>query len=399
MKKAKGMLSIGVLGCNAEAVVASALESLRGQSIFQHLEELGLHCELLYLAHGCSDTTWEIAQEMMEQEQGGDLAGVSFQRRAYNFPRLSKTETWNRFVHELTDKASQLLFVIDSDVILLDQDALFDMYKALTYSKLSTAKIDIVTGRISVEFPVQKPGRLKKKNLSQSPLDGGYSGSQLYCMRSSAARRIWIPKDLPCCEYQFIRRAITSNMFTGPELHNKVTVTPGTCNIFNTNLSICQSIRFRKQQIIGQTIIHLLINNYINALPVAQRLDLKTLLEFNDRTQPGWLKVLIFEHINRTRYFWQIYPGILRDSIDISAFSPSRHCGLRSFLSSILSITIACFAAARFLKRGHVHYWPDDPTTDCAESVAGNSGSRTRPSLPAQSAHSLARDVSQTSGD
>jgi len=62
---------------------------------------------------------------------------------------------------------------------------------------------------------------------------------------------------------------------------------------------------------IGQTVVHILIDNYLKNLTLEQKLNLAETLQDFEKHDPGWLKRLIAEHLAQVRHFWRLFPGIL----------------------------------------------------------------------------------------
>jgi hypothetical protein len=70
-------------------------------------------------------------------------------------------------------------------------------------------------------------------------------------------------------------------------------------------------LKNQKRQIMGQTMVHVLVDQYLNRLPAIERQDLGRFLRTKDAGDPFWLKRLITEHLGETRFFWRLYPGLL----------------------------------------------------------------------------------------
>ncbi len=118
-------------------------------------------------------------------------------------------------------------------------------------------------------------------------------------------------------------------------------------------------MRNQRRQMIGQTIVHVLIE-YLKTRPHSERVNLAATLKRLEARDPEWLKRLLAEHLSGARFFWDLFPGLLMFRL--------RRCwamgGWRRFayLPAALIATgvtvVSCRSAFRFLKRGQTHFWP-----------------------------------------
>jgi hypothetical protein len=111
---------------------------------------------------------------------------------------------------------------------------------------------------------------------------------------------------------------------------------------------------------IGQTIVHILVDDYLKKLPFTKRRKLAEVLSEKEQADPNWLKRLIAEHLRRTRFFWQLYPGLLSHRF--------KRLGSLNWLKRIVCFPAALvgffvalaasFMAYTSLKKGTTDYWP-----------------------------------------
>jgi hypothetical protein len=119
-------------------------------------------------------------------------------------------------------------------------------------------------------------------------------------------------------------------------------------------------LKNQKRQIIGQTIIHLLVDRYFRTLSAVEKQSLADFVRTKDSTDPTWLKQLIRAHIERTRCFWRLYPGLLTNRFHRLRQLDTLE-GLRCFPAAVAgscAALAASFMAYRTLKDGCTDYWP-----------------------------------------
>jgi hypothetical protein len=125
-------------------------------------------------------------------------------------------------------------------------------------------------------------------------------------------------------------------------------------------MGVVEILRNQKRQMIGQTIVHVLVDRYLPGLRLEERLNLAETLQDKDRFDPDWLKKLVRAHLHG-RHFWQLFPGAL--SFRLARLESIR--GIRKIAhlpAAVLGLVIAapsCWLAHRFLKQGFQSYWPE----------------------------------------
>lgn len=110
----------------------------------------------------------------------------------------------------------------------------------------------------------------------------------------------------------------------------------------------------------GQTIVHVLVDNYLNKLPTAQRMKLADTLSEKEHSDPNWLKRLISEHLQRTRFWWRLYPGQLSHRFKRLAHLSwvKRIVCFPTALAGFFVALVSSFMAYTSLKKGATDYWP-----------------------------------------
>ncbi len=365
-------VSLGIIVCNEADSIGASLESLFRQSLFAKLQERNLTCEILCLANGCTDDTSSIAGKCFRDQAEDHPLKDYFTCRLVNLEERGKLNAWNVFVHKLSAPQAQMLFLMDGDIVINHRDTLWNMLVVLLDHPQAVIAVDLPLKDISFKA---KPSILERISLATSAMTQASADQvtgQLYCIRATAARNIYLPKDLAACEDGFIKTVIATDFLTRPASPARIMRAQEASHVFEAYTSIGDILKNQKRQMIGQTIVHVLVDQYLKHVELSQRAHVGELLSELDRTDPTWLKRLIHEHIRRTNHCWQLFPGILG-----SRFRRLAHLrGMRRILYFPVALLgffvtlIACWRAFRGLKQGCTAYWPDTKSLRLAQNLS-----------------------------
>lgn len=184
--------------------------------------------------------------------------------------------------------------------------------------------------------------------------------AQLYCIRSRVARNIYLPKDLAACEDGFPKALLRTDSLTHEVWPRRIRVAAAAEHTFEAYTSPVAILRNQKRQVIGQTIVHLLVDQHLNSLPLSERQNLAATLQAREAADPDWLKRLIHQHLGRTRFFWQLYPGLLSYRFKrLRQLTVARRllC-LPAAVAASCACLVSSFLGYRSLKAGCTDYWP-----------------------------------------
>ncbi|HMJ65454.1 MAG TPA: glycosyltransferase family 2 protein [Candidatus Binatia bacterium] len=354
-------LSIGIIVRNEQDAIGAMLESLFRQTLFEELTKRGWLCEIICVANGCTDNTVEIAQKMFQEQSASHPFAEAFQCQVVPLARPGKLHAWNQFVHRLSAREAECLILSDGDIVVHNPATLWNMYATLQTNKSASVATDEPLKDIS--FRRSKTWRerisLATSRMTQS-LPAQLSG-QLYCIRTPVARNIYLPRDLMACEDGFIKTLVCTFFLTRPGVPSRVMRAADASHVFQAYMGLLEILRNQKRQMIGQTIVHVLVDEYLPTLRLEERLNLAETLHDKDRFDPDWLRRLIRAHMQRTRHFWHLFPDAL-------SFRFMRLDGIKGFHklahlpAGILGLGISvfsCWLAYHFLKDGFETYWPD----------------------------------------
>jgi len=356
-------VSMAIFAWNEERSIAPMLESLFRQTLFSEQRRRHLRCEVLCVVNGCTDQTPELAADHFARQAREHPDRESFACRVANLPERGKLNAWNRYVHELSAREAGVLFMMDADIIIHRPETLWLMLQKLETDLQANVAVDRPCK--DIWFKSQR-SLVERISLAMSQLTGSAPGQlcgQLYAIRSTVARNIYLPRDLVACEDGFIKAIACTDSVTRPIWSERIRLAEGAEHTFEAYVSPLAILRNQKRQMIGQTIVHLLVDKYLATLPLNKRKRLADTIRQKEAADPSWLKRLICQHLRRTPYFWKLYPGLLSERLR----HWSRLRGWKRWscapavAASFLVSLLASFLAWRALKRGVVDYWPKAP--------------------------------------
>jgi hypothetical protein len=396
-------VSIGILAWNEEESVEAMLDSLRKQVIFKELAQRGLRSEIVLVANGCTDKTAEVARRLfvsasrtdsVQQHSESPACGLRQSSGVFREEELSQSVTWrvievtergknnawNMFVHSLSAKHTACLFLIDADIVIRGDETLWNMYQTLEQRPEATVAVDKPIKDIALK---PRKSLAEKISLATSSMTGTGSAQltgQLYAIRTAIARNIFLPRDLVACEDGFIKALVCTDLLSGPSRPERVASANGAAHIFQSYLRPKDLLRNQKRQMIGQTLVHLLVDKHLRNLPQEQRLSLASTLYEKETSDREWLKRLTAKHLAEIKYFWRLFPNLLRFRFERwCALSPARRLShLPAALAGFAVTLLASYLAFRFLKQGSLNYWPDTRSPGLRNLISSPSGSSQR---------------------
>jgi glycosyltransferase involved in cell wall biosynthesis len=371
-------LSIGIIAWNEEQALGPMLTSLFQQSLFAELSRRGQSCEILCLANGCTDRTPDVAARCFAEQSSSHPFASAFSGRVVNIPERGKINAWNLFVHSRSDREAQFLFLMDADIRIHHRDTLWNMLSTLEQN--SEADISVDQPCKDIEFKPRKTLR-DRISLAVSRLTRSSEAqlcAQLYCVRSAVARNIYLPKDLTACDDGFIKTLVCTDFLAHPVWPMRIRMADHSSHTFEAYTTLKSIFKNQKRQVIGQTMVHILVDDYLKKLSSPQRAKLAHTIQSKERDDPQWLKQLVGDHVRRARFCWRLYPGLLTH--------PFQRLRRLNFVKQIFYLPVAAagcaislassFAARRFLKAGDTNYWPR------AERSGGKPVERREESIP-----------------
>jgi len=351
-------VSIAVRAWNEEAVIRRTLESLFEQSLFEELAKRGERAEVVCIPNGCTDDTAGVALSVFIEQKKKHRFAKSFTCRVESIVQAGRNNTWNAYVHEIANRSAEFLVIMDSDILFDRQETLYNMLSALLDDPEASVSTDVQVKDVALKRKKSFLDRVSLATSAMSRVMPGQMTGQLYCIRAEIARRIWLPRDLGIDD-GFLKAIICTDFFTSDLNPRRITLAPNASHVFEAYVSPLDVLKNQKRQMIGQTIVHLLVDKYLVGLPLDQRSDLAATLRANDENDPDWLKRLIAEHL-RGRRFWQLFPDALTFRFNrwrkLKGLQRVTH--FPAAIAGFIVTMVACFRAHRHFKRGQMHYWP-----------------------------------------
>jgi hypothetical protein len=285
----------------------------------------------------------------------------AFEWQVINLSQRGKLNAWNQFVHRYSAREAEFLFLMDGDILLEHPDTLWNMQLALE----SNSKACVATDQPLKDIVCKQRKGLKDRfSLATTQMNRTGKAQltgQLYCIRTPVARNIFLPADLVACEDGFIKSLVCSYFLTREPSPERLVQAADASHIFEAYTSLPAIFRNQKRQMIGQTVVHILIDNFLKNLALEQKLNLAETLQGLEKQDPAWLKRLIAEHLAQAKYFWRLFPGILTFRFERLAKlrGLKRLVHLPAATAGFVVTMVACWQAWRFLQRGSTNYWPD----------------------------------------
>jgi hypothetical protein len=187
----------------------------------------------------------------------------------------------------------------------------------------------------------------------------GRLNGMLYCLRAEVARNLYLPRDVLANDDGFFKAAICTDFFRTPLDPTKVVSVREATHLYEPYLALTDVLNNQKRQMIGQATVYVIVE-YLMTLSAWDRGNLAATLQRLEAGDPDWLKKLINAHVARTGVFWRLFPGILgfrwRRLAQMRGAQRITH--LPAAAAGFAVTLVACWQAARFLRRGVANYWP-----------------------------------------
>jgi glycosyltransferase involved in cell wall biosynthesis len=354
-------VSVGIIAWNEEEAIQAALQSLCQQTLFEQLHQRGLRAEIICMANGCTDRTTELATRFFEERATDPLLAETICWRVVEVPERGKNNSWNLFAHCYSATNAACLCFMDADIVIHGAETLWRMYCALEQTPNASVAVDQPLKDIALNGHRSFSERISLATSGMTRTALAQLSGQLYFIRTPIARRIHLPKDLAACEDGFIKALVCTDFLTNRLCPDRVTLVDGAAHVFQSYRTFRDVLRNQKRQMIGQTIVHILIDQYLKALPMSERLNMAAAIQARENSDRDWLKRLIARHLSSVKYFWRLFPNLLRFRYERWRALPlaKRITHLPSALAGYAVTLLASRMAFSFLKQGSINYWPD----------------------------------------
>ena len=357
---ARVRVSFGLIAWNEEDSIEAALRSLWHQSIFQEIAHRGFQSEIICVANGCTDSTVDRARGFFKSVQSEKTAAsVSF--RVVELTERGKNNAWNSFVHSFSAVNSTCLFLMDADIVVQGEATLWNMYCALDRDPAASVAVDSPIKDVSLKRRKSIQDRISLAASGLTRTASAQLTGQLYCIRTRIARQIYLPRDLAACEDGFIKTLVCTDFLTMESNSQRIVLAEGAAHLFQSYRRLSDLLRNQKRQMIGQTVVHILVDKHLKNLPLSERLNLGATIRGRELMDHDWLKRLIAQHLSAIKYCWRLFPNLLRYRFERwrSLHWPRRITHFPSFLAWYVITITASWLAFHSLRKGSINYWPD----------------------------------------
>ena len=309
-KKNPVVLSIGIVAGNEEDSIRATLESLFRQSVFERLCVRHQQCEVIVVTHACADRTIEIARRIFDKVEREHDWSDAFTARVIDIPEPGRANAWNRFVHEFSAVEARFIVSMDPRISFPHRESVYNLMAALE----RRPQVPASTGRPCKSLLFKERRTLRERlSLGASAIGGSEDGricGQLYCLRATVARNLFLPREVGGAEHRFIREMVCTEFLTREADSRRVVLAPDAAHICDTSVQPRDVLDREKQHLIGEAAVHVLIE-YLKTLRWQEQVNLAETLRRHESGDPDWLRKLLAAHLRRRRFFWQISPGSL----------------------------------------------------------------------------------------
>src|SRR6266702_2207161 len=129
---------------------------------------------------------------------------IAFTCRVAEIAEAGRNSTWNAFVHSLSHRDAQFLYLMDSDIVFNRADTLANMHAALLHNPRAAIASDRQYKDIGFKNRKSLRDRISLATSDMTRTIAGQITGQLYCLRAGVARRLYLPKDLGATDDGFI---------------------------------------------------------------------------------------------------------------------------------------------------------------------------------------------------
>ena len=288
-----------MLAYNEDEVIENTINQVLEQDIFMQPK---FDVQLAIIANGCTDKTVEVAQEAIICSEKTNLSVVNIQQ-------AGKSNAWNTYVHEIAWQDAEYILLVDADIELIGNDSLSKLVQQLEVTPEAVVSID--SPKKDVEKK-EKKNPLEKFSLLLSKANKKNHNAitgQLYCIRGSVVREIFLPLGLPV-EDGFISAMVHTENFTSNKVGaGKLTLEKSVTHYFHALTKPSELIKHEKRLMIGSA-INSMIFNYLWANVKEPKQHAGILIANLNSAEAQWLERLVGEYKEK-RGFWFVPKRII----------------------------------------------------------------------------------------
>lgn len=302
-------ISIGILAHNESALISLMLKSLFQQDLLQKPNSNITSIEIFIIPNGCTDNTAEVAQKTLAILSDQYHLSLKVKWHIKEIQQPGKSNAWNVYIHSFSASDADYIFLMDSDIELLETTTLSSMINTLEKYPDAWVSVDRPIKDITLKSHLNL---VEKISLLASKLSGGNKNTpgepawicgQLYCARGEILRQIWLPIDV-INDDSFIYTNVVTNYLHSPENPHRVILADAASHKFEAYTNPFRLFNHEKWLIMGSTINELIYQDLL--LQKRCQPDIYSLVNERNKTDSTWLSNLLQKQIQQQG--WWLIP-------------------------------------------------------------------------------------------
>jgi glycosyltransferase involved in cell wall biosynthesis len=302
-------ISIGILAHNESALISIMLDSLFQQSLLQKPNSNIEIIEILVIPNGCTDNTAEVATNTLQELSNKYPISSKVQWQIKDLKQPGKSNAWNVYIHQLSAPDADYIFLMDSDIELLETTTLSSMIDILEQNSDAWVSVDRPVKDITLKL---QPNLLERLSILASKLSGvgnnvpgkpAWICGQLYCARGRILRQIWLPIDV-INDDSFVYTNVVTDCLRSEENPHRVILADSASHKFEAYTNLSRLFNHEKWLIMGSTINDLIYQDLRSQKNSQQ--NLSSLIKQRNQEDGAWLSQLLQKQIQQQG--WWLIP-------------------------------------------------------------------------------------------
>ena len=353
------IVSIGIMARNEESAIQKTLLSFFEQSVFFYKgEDVKVSMwEVIVVANGCTDKTSLIAEEFLRKCCEKNDFDKKITWKVVDILEPGKSNSWNLFIHNFSNKKTELFILLDADIVFNHVDTVFNCIKELNENHHASVVVDLPLKHFSYKKRKNLVEWISTKQSNQAFENEPAIAGSFYCARAEILRNIWMPPGLSG-EDGFLRAMVVTDFFRAPPDPSKVVRASNASHFFEGLTKINDIFRHELRMVIGTSLNCYFCWDFLVFATDPSGLGAGHLIKTHLINDPDWYKKYIANEI-RNRRWWVLPKNMLfRRFLILNKKEPVAF--LLNFVLAMIALILdipVLVAANRKLKKGAVGYW------------------------------------------
>lgn len=357
------IVSIGILAYNEEKYIRQTLLSLFQQSVFHEPQKNPgvTKWDIVIVPNGCQDNTASMAQTTLDKLVREVETNADITYQVTELPEAGKANAWNVAVHELTDKKSSMIIMIDADIIFNHPDTIYNAIVGLQQDQHACVSVGSplksfiekekksFIEKISINYSRQKQAC---QAIEKNP---GIAGS-FYCARSGVLRGVWMPPGLSG-EDGFLRAMVCTDFFRTEPDHRKIIRVPNASHYYEGLTSIREIFKHELRMVIGTSMNCYFCWDFLLFATDPNGPGAGALIKSRLELDPDWYKRYI-ENCIKNRGLWVLPRGMLTSRFSLLKNKKIKFPLQLIVFPALFLLYFPILLIANYkLKKGAIGYW------------------------------------------